>query len=158
MCTSLRRVSLHYCWIFVWWRANVTILLPNLMRAQSQNSRKRWADVIMTSAALSEMSQYFYSNPVWLPLMSLPKPMDEVTAWLLLLLLFSLRTSSSLDRSSRLNFFLFFFFLCRGGSFLGKVNMGKMTSSMATAHRRNPLHLDRRGGLKNKIFKIQESN
>lgn len=86
------------------------------------------------------MSQYFL-----VPLMSLPKPMDEVTVWFLLLLLFSLRTSSSLDRSSRLSFFLLFFFLCRGGSFLGNVNMGKMTSSMATAHRRNPLHLNRHG-------------
>lgn len=77
--------------------------------------------------------------------MSLPKPMEEVTGWLLLLL-FSFRTSSSLDRSSRLSFFLLFFFLCRGGSFLGKVNMGKMTSSMAKAQSRKPLHLqgDRR--------------
>lgn len=80
------------------------------------------------------------------PFMSLPKPMDDVTVWLLLLL-FSLRTSSSLDKSSMLSFFLlfFFFFLCRGGSFLGKVNMGKMTSSMATAHSRKPLHLRRTG-------------
>lgn len=74
------------------------------------------------------------------PLMSFPKPMEEVTGWLLLLL-FSFRTSSSLDMSSRLSFFLLFFFLCRGGSFLGKVNMGKMTSSMAKAHSRKPLHL-----------------
>lgn len=80
--------------------------------------------------------------------MSFPKPMDEDTVWLLPLLLFSLRTSSSLDMLSRLSFFLlFFFFLCLGGSFLGKANMGKMTSSMATAHSRKPLHLDadRRG-------------
>lgn len=78
--------------------------------------------------------------------MSLPKPMEEETVWLLLLL-FSFRTSSSLDMSSRLSFFLLFFFLCRGGSFLGKANMGKMTSSMASAHSRKPLHLqeDRRG-------------
>lgn len=73
--------------------------------------------------------------------MSFPKPMEEVTGWLLLLL-FSFRTSSSLDRSSRLSFFLLFFFLCRGGSFLGKANMGKMTSSMAKAHSRKPLHLE----------------
>lgn len=66
--------------------------------------------------------------------------MEEVTGWLLLLL-FSFRTSSSLDMSSRLSFFLLFFFLCRGGSFLGKVNMGKMTSSMAKAQSRKPLHL-----------------
>lgn len=78
-----------------------------------------------------------------LPLMSLPKPMDEDTAWLFPLLLFSFKTSSSLDRLSRLNFFLlFFFFLCRGGSFLGKANMGKMTRSIATAHSRKPLHLE----------------
>lgn len=75
------------------------------------------------------------------PLMSLPKPMEEVTVWVLLLL-FSFSTSSSLDRSSRVIFFLRFFFLCRGGSFLGKVNMGNMTSSMATAQSRNPLHLN----------------
>lgn len=75
----------------------------------------------------------------YIPLMSFPKPMEDVTA--LLLLLFSLRTSSSLDISSKVNFFLLFFFLCRGGSFLGKVNMGKMTSNMATAHSRKPLHL-----------------
>lgn len=78
---------------------------------------------------------------VKVPLMSFPKPMEEVTAWLFPLLLFSFRTSSSADMSSRFTFFLLFFFLCRGGSFLGKVNMGKMTSSMATAHSRKPLHL-----------------
>ncbi|TNN38324.1 hypothetical protein EYF80_051515 [Liparis tanakae] len=76
--------------------------------------------------------------------------MDELAPWLLPLLLFSLRTSSSLDSSSMLTFFLLFFFLCRGGSFLGKVNMGKMTSSMATAHSRNPLHLGG-GGMPNTL-------
>lgn len=73
--------------------------------------------------------------------------MEEETPWfLLLLLLFSLRTSSSLESSKFIFFFLFFFLLCRGGNFLGKANMGKITRSMATAHKRNPLHLEGDGG------------
>lgn len=73
------------------------------------------------------------------PLMSFPKPMEEATVWPLLLD-FSFRTSSSsLDALSAPCFF--FFFLWRGGSFLGNVNMGKMTNSMAKAQRRKPLHL-----------------
>lgn len=79
-----------------------------------------------------------------LPLKSFPKPMEEVTVWLLLLD-FSFMTSSSLVASSSFpSFFFFFFFFWRGGSFLGKANMGKMTSSMATAHSKKPLHLRRR--------------
>lgn len=74
--------------------------------------------------------------------------MEEETGWLFLLL-FSFSTSSSLDMSSRLSFFLLFFFLCRGGSFLGKPNMGKMTSSMARAHSRKPLHLEDHRKLRN---------
>lgn len=72
------------------------------------------------------------------PLMSFPKPMEDATVWPLLLD-FSFRTSSSLEVLSAPCFF--FFFLWRGGSFLGKANMGKMTNSMAKAQRRKPLHL-----------------
>lgn len=72
--------------------------------------------------------------------MSFPKPMEEETFWPLLLD-FSFITSSSLDTSPGEPIFFFFLFLWRGGSFLGKANMGKMTSSMAMAHNRKPLHL-----------------
>ncbi len=74
------------------------------------------------------------------PLMSFPKPMEEETFWPLLLD-FSFITSSSLDTSPGELIFFFFLFLWRGGSFLGKANMGKMTRSMAKAHKRKPIHL-----------------
>lgn len=74
------------------------------------------------------------------PLISFPKPMEEVTVWPLLPD-FSFMMSSSLETSSVAIFFFFFFLLRRGGSFLGKVNMGKMTRSMAMAQSRKPLHL-----------------
>lgn len=84
--------------------------------------------------------------------------MEEETPWfLLLLLLFSLRTSSSLESSKFIFFFLFFFLLCRGGNFLGKANMGKITRSMATAHKRNPLHLEGDGGREGERGEGQES-
>lgn len=74
------------------------------------------------------------------PLMSFPKPMEEET-FSSLPLDFSFITSSSLDTSPGEPIFFFFLFLWRGGSFLGKANMGKMTRSMATEHKRKPLHL-----------------
>lgn len=74
------------------------------------------------------------------PLRSFPKPMEEETFWPLLLD-FSFITSSSPDTSSGEPIFFFFLFLWRGGSFLGKANIGKMTRSMAMAHKRKPLHL-----------------
>lgn len=80
--------------------------------------------------------------------MSFPKPMEEETFWLLPPD-FSFITSSSLDASLGELIFFNFLFLWRGGSFLGKANMGKMTRSMAMAHKRKPLHLQgrqRRGG------------
>lgn len=70
-----------------------------------------------------------------LPFISFPKPMEEETAWL-----FSFIISSSLGRSPT-HFFFLLLFLWRGGSFFGKANMGNITSSMATAQKRNPLHL-----------------
>lgn len=72
--------------------------------------------------------------------MSLPKPMEEET-FCPLLLDFSFIISSSLETSPGELIFFFFLFLWRGGSFLGKANMGKMTRSMAMEHKRNPLHL-----------------
>lgn len=72
--------------------------------------------------------------------MSFPKPMEEETFWPLPLD-FSFITSSSLDTSPGEPIFFVFLFLRRGGSFLGKANMGKMTRSMATEHKRKPLHL-----------------
>lgn len=77
--------------------------------------------------------------------------MEEETFWLLLLD-FSFITSSSLDTSpGEPIFFFFLFFLWRGGSFLGKANMGKMTRSIAMAHKRKPLHL--KGKEKWKFYK-----
>lgn len=72
--------------------------------------------------------------------MSFPKPMEEDTFWILLLD-FSFITSSSLEMSPDEPIFFAFFLLWRGGSFLGKANMGKMTRSMAMEHKRKPLHL-----------------
>lgn len=72
--------------------------------------------------------------------MSFPKPMEEETFCPLLL---DFIISSSLDTSEEPIFF-FFHVLWRGGSFLGKANIGKMTRSMAMAHRRKPLHLEGR--------------
>lgn len=72
--------------------------------------------------------------------MSFPKPMEEDMFWPLLLD-FSFIISSSLDTSPGKPIFFVFLFLWRGGSFLGKANMGKMTRSMAMAHKRKPLHL-----------------
>lgn len=78
--------------------------------------------------------------------MSFPKPMEEDTFWLLPPD-FSFITSSSLDTSPGEPIFFVFLLLWRGGSFLGKANMGKMTRSMAMEHRRKPLHLEgTRGG------------
>lgn len=75
--------------------------------------------------------------------MSFPKPMEEETFWPLLPD-FSFITSSSLDTSPGEPIFFLFLFLWRGGSFLGNANMGKMTRSMAAAHKRKPLHLRER--------------
>lgn len=73
--------------------------------------------------------------------MSFPKPIEEDTFWLLLPD-FSFITSSSLDSSPGEPIFFIFLFLWRGGSFLGNANMGKMTNSIAIAHKRKPLHLE----------------
>lgn len=72
--------------------------------------------------------------------MSFPKPMEEDTFWLLPPD-FSFIMSSSLDTSPGEPIFFAFLLLWRGGSFLGKANMGKMTRSMAMEHKRKPLHL-----------------
>lgn len=77
------------------------------------------------------------------PLISFPNPIEDDT-FLSLLLDFSFITSSSLDTSTSELIFFFFLFFWRGGSFLGKANIGKMTRSMAMEQRRKPLHLRKR--------------
>lgn len=80
------------------------------------------------------------------PFMSFPKPMEEDTFWLLPLD-FSFIMSSSLEMPPGEPIFFAFLLLGRGGSFLGKANMGKMTRSMAMEHKRKPLHLEGTAGL-----------
>lgn len=74
--------------------------------------------------------------------MSFPKPMEEDMLWPLPPDFSFITSSSSPERSAGEAPIFFFFFLWRGGSFLGKANMGKMTRSMATAHSKKPLHLN----------------
>lgn len=85
-------------------------------------------------------SKAFKNQKQTLPLTFSPNPIEAETelSVSVLLLVFSFITSSSLETSPE---FIFFFFLCRGGSFFGKVNMGNITRSIAMAQRRNPLHL-----------------
>src|SRR5574337_1028274 len=75
-----------------------------------------------------------------LPLTSFPNPIGETfLSTCSQLSGFSFITSSSPEAS--VEYFFFLFFLCRGGSFFGKVNIGNITRNIAMAQRRNPLHL-----------------